>query len=390
MFYKGVPHMHQAAGAIQSAPEPLPFISTWKTDNPGVTASTLIKLPTDPAGVYNATIDWGDGNQSTITQWNINNVHTYAVAGIYTVTITGIFTGFNFSGGGDRRKLLNISQFGILRLGDDGYGRYFERCNNLTITATDPLDLTGITTLFKAFAFCSSLTAAPGVAITNTSNIIDFGSAFESCPLFNENIGNWDVSSGIEFSNMFYECANFNQNLNNWNVSSATKIDGMFLGCHVFNSPLSNWDVSNVTTFDSTFVECFAFNQPLDMWDVGNGNNFYAMFLDCHIFDQYLGSWNVSNGTLFGFMFYNAYLFKGVDLGNWNITEMQSAQSMFQNVTLPTANYNSILIGWAAQVVETNVLFHGGNSQYSAAAVSARSTLVITYTWTIIDGGIAP
>jgi hypothetical protein len=61
---------------------------------------------------------------------------------------------------------------------------------------------------------------------------------------------------------------------------------------------------------------------------------------------------------------------------------------MFDGVTLSTANYNSLLIGWATQTVKNGVSFHGGNSKYSpGAAATARAVLIGTYGWTIIDGG---
>ena len=49
--------------------------------------------------------------------------------------------------------------------------------------------------------------------------------------------------------------------------------------------------------------------------------------------------------------------------------------NMFYHVTLSTANYDALLIGWAAQAVEPNVQFSGGNSKYTAGA-TARNTLV--------------
>ena len=39
---------------------------------------------------------------------------------------------------------------------------------------------------------------------------------------FNQDIGDWDVSSGINFSNMFYEAKRFNQDIGKWDVSSGT------------------------------------------------------------------------------------------------------------------------------------------------------------------------
>jgi len=61
--------------------------------------------------------------------------------------------------------------------------------------------------------------------------------------------------------------------------------------------------------------------------------------------------------------------------------------SMFLNVTLSTANYDALLIGWATQPLANNVFFTGGNSKYCAGA-AARQSITNTYGWTITDGGI--
>ena len=52
------------------------------------------------------------------------------------------------------------------------------------------------------------------------------------------------------------------------------------------------------------------------------------------------------------------------------------------------ANYDALLIAWAAQSVQSNVAFTTP-AQYTAggAAETARNTLVNTYNWTISDGG---
>src|SRR5262249_46334986 len=147
-------------------------------------------------GTYNFTAQWGDGNQSTITAYNQAAVtHTYASAGTYTVTITGTIKGFQFSGSGDGPKLLNISGWGPLNLGNGG--NYFSGASNLTITATDNLDLTGTTTLTYAFNNCASLTTVPSMNSWNTSAVTDMSYMFYGTSLFNQNIGSWDTSSVV-------------------------------------------------------------------------------------------------------------------------------------------------------------------------------------------------
>lgn len=72
------------------------FISTWRTTNTssGSSASNQVKLPLIDVGTYNFVVNWGDGNQDTITSWNqAETTHTYTSTGDYVITITGVLTG---------------------------------------------------------------------------------------------------------------------------------------------------------------------------------------------------------------------------------------------------------------------------------------------------------
>jgi hypothetical protein len=59
---------------------------------------------------------------------------------------------------------------------------------------------------------------------------------------------------------------------------------------------------------------------------------------------------------------------------------------MFLNVSLSSENYDALLAGWAAQSLQTNVDFHGGNSEYCATD-EHHNVLTQTYEWSITDGG---
>src|SRR5690606_37691379 len=66
-----------------------PFITTWKTDNPGTSEDDQITILTSPDFEYNFRVDWGDGNIDENVTGNIT--HTYAVPGEYVVSITGTY-----------------------------------------------------------------------------------------------------------------------------------------------------------------------------------------------------------------------------------------------------------------------------------------------------------
>ena len=98
--------------------------------------------------------------------------------------------------------------------------------------------------------------------------------------------------------------------------------------------------------------------------------NFKATFGGCKNFNQNLNSWDVSNVS--------------------NFTNFLGAPTTADAVTLSTANYDALLIGWAAQTLQPNVSFSGGDSIYTpgGAAETARGVLTgAPNNWIITDGG---
>ena len=130
-----------ARASWQIAPSRTPaaksaFISTWRTNRPNERI-TLPLVETDETSsseddfLYNFTVDWGDGNSDTITSHDdFKRTHTYANAGTYEVTITGVLEAWSFEEVPESRdKLIAIPQ-----LGDVGF-KYlkggFRGCSNL-------------------------------------------------------------------------------------------------------------------------------------------------------------------------------------------------------------------------------------------------------------------
>jgi surface protein len=308
------------------------FVSRWDTTKAGVTSSYQIRLPLYDGGTYDFTIDWGDGNITTISSYTQTD-HTYATEGEYTVVIDGNFSGWRFNGG-DRLKIIEISQWGNMNLGNTGY--YFDGSENLVLTATDAPDLTGTTNMLFAFGSCGNLGSAGSM---NT----------------------WNVSSVTDMSWMFYYATSFNQPLNNWDLTSGPIMYRMFLGAYSFNQPLGNWDVSSITNMNYMFHSARSFNQPLNNWDVSSVIEMERMFLRATSFNQPLGSWNVSS-----------------------VTDMYH---MFEDVTLSPQNYDDLLIGWSELTLQNGVIFDAGNSKYTSNAATARQYIIDTYGWNIVDGG---
>ena len=67
-------------------------------------------------------------------------------------------------------------------------------------------------------------------------------------------------------SNLFNGKSTFNENIGDWDVSSVTNMNGMFAGAAAFNQDIGGWDVSSVTTMYQMFYAAAAFNQNLCDW----------------------------------------------------------------------------------------------------------------------------
>ena len=351
---------------FNAAPTQLPFLTTWKTDNPGASGDNQIAIPTNPSFTYNYMVDWGDGNSDTGVTGDI--AHTYAAPGTYTVSITGDFPAIYFELSGDKEKILSVDQWGDIQWQSMEFA--FSQCINLDVVAPDVPDLSAVSTMTSMFIGCTSL---QGTAAFN----------------------NWDVSGVSDLSFMFSVANSFNQNIGNWVLSGATNLNMMFAENTAFNGAIGNWDVSGVTDMGSMFLGATSFNQDIGGWDVSNVNNMEGMFNNATAFNQDIGNWDVSLVSSMNGMFWNATAFDQ-NLGNWDISSVQGMAVMFSGANLSTENYDATLTSWSTldtnageTLIPTGIELDAGNSFYCDSE-SARQQLIETYGWTITDGGKDP
>ncbi len=216
------------------------FITTWETTTP----DESITIPTNSSG-YNYRVDWGDG---TVTQGHTGNAtHIYAVAGIYTVKISGVFKRIYFNNEGDRLKILSVEQWGTIPWTGTLANNTFWGCENLQVNAIDAPNLSGITTtqFTRFFAQCKTFNA--DIGHWDTSKVRSFNIMFLGATNFNGDIGEWDTSSAISMNQMF-ELTNFNQDIGGWDTSNVTSMSRMFDSATNFNQDLSGWNFESVTS----------------------------------------------------------------------------------------------------------------------------------------------
>lgn len=399
-------------------PPNLDFISTWDTTKAGSASDTVV-LPLLSGGTYNGTIDWGDGSSDPLSY--ANRTHVYASSGTYTITISGdVFDAWRFVASGDRRKITDISNWGIFKFSSVGDARVFDGCNNLTISATDAPNIG--TSLDTAFRSCTSLTNED-FSHWDTSTVTIFRNCFGNCTNFNGTVNGWDTSSATNFFAMFQNATSFNQPLNLFDMSNAISVSRMFQGATSFNQDLNSWDVSNVTSWSEFMRNASAFNGSLagwtvkgsfneltfsvmnaftgiglDSWDTSGLTSLRKAFQYNPNFNPDISGWDTSGVTNMDSVFWALPLFEQ-DLSNWDITNVNNLNNFMLSTNLSTSNYDALLVGWEATLQASypngvgyphTISARFGNSQYSNALMNvgeARYNLINVFGWTITDGG---
>ena len=250
---------------------------------------------------------------------------------------------------------------------------------NQNISLWDVFNVTDMSGMFFNTPFNQDISS------WDVSNVIDIAGLFSTTP-FNQDISSWNVSNVVDMHSMFATTP-FNQDISSWNVSNVTEMLGMFNSATSFNQDISSWNVSNVTDMSGMFYNASSFNQDISSWDVSSTIDMSYMFGDASSFNQNIGSWNVSNVTNMFSMFNNAFVFNQ-NIGSWNVSNVTDMVGMFKDVILSTSNYDALLNGWNAQILQNGITFDGGNSTYCAVTAHDNITAVGGHNWTITDGGL--
>jgi len=303
-----------------------PFITTWKTDNPGSSNNQSITIPTTGSG-YSYDVDWeSDGIYDDIGVTG-SITHEYTAKGTYTVSIRGSFPRIYFNDSGDRRKILSIEKWGDIIWGS--MANAFFGASNLKLNTIE----------------------AP-----NLNQVADLSGMFRNVSNLNTSLDDWDVSTITDMSWLFSGATSFSGPIEDWEVHNVLDMTSMFEGASSFSGQLDMWQVQNVTSMSSMFENASSFNGDISGWTTVMLANTSSMFLGASSFNQILSLWDISN--------------------------VSSMSFMLNSSGLSQENYDKTLIGWSNQTVQPNVILGAGGLFYCLGE-NARSTLEHTFNWNI-------
>lgn len=289
--------------------------------------SNQYKIPLVTQQTEPITVNWGDGNSDIITTWNqAETTHTYAVEGVYNISVEGVVNGFQYNNSGDRLKQLDITNWGEFNC---LLTAVFHGCVNLTSLAEDIAWINSLVEGREMFRGCS-LTGLPTVM-----ELPVLTSAFA----------------------MFYQ-------------NSLTSLpNGMQLP--LLTSAFAMFRNNSLTSLPN----------GMQLPVLTNGNQmFRANFLTSlpDVMELPL----LTNGSL---MFYSNSLTSLPDL--MELPLLTNGNSMFRNNTINTTRYSQLLIDLKNLNTNDNINFGGGNSKYNSAGEIARNAL-IARGWIITDDGL--
>jgi hypothetical protein len=201
------------------------FTTVWNTTISGVSVAGAILLPiVDNATDFNLDIYVGGVFLRKIVNTAGKTITSAELGtpGLKTIALGGEMNSWRFGNGGDKAKIVDITQWGQY---DTILGDGFDGCSNLNITATDtPLLLlarANTTTILNGIFFRCTILNSPNLLLWNFNGVQYMGGGFFAVSGFNQPIGDsWDVSTVTNMNQMFDTSLAFNQSIGGFDILS--------------------------------------------------------------------------------------------------------------------------------------------------------------------------
>lgn len=202
-------------------------------------------------------------------------------------------------------------------------------------------------------------------------------------------LANWGDVTWSTFENAFFGCSNMDISASDHvtaNTGSVTDFANAWNNCSgILTFPMI--DTSSGTIFAATWNGCSSLTS-FPMLDTSSGTNFSNAWQSCSALTSF-PLLDTSSGTEFISTWANCTGLNTSDFPLLNFQLMQDGSSSFDNVTLSTNSYSSLLVNLAANNSNDNVIFDGGNSKALISGNVAGSKLT-SRGWVITDGGHDP
>ena len=221
------------------------FVSVWQVEE----TNLQVVLPVPSGFNYDFQVDWGDGDSGPVTAWDDEDaVHTYAQAGTYTITLSGLVEAWSFW------KIPHSKDM---------------------IIAVNDLGNVGWRNFFGAFLACENLKEVAG---GDTAQVTDMRYMFYLAPLATPDTSGWNTAHVTDMAGMFWRAKAANPEVSNWNTAKVTDMSYMFAGAETASPDVSTWQVAQVKSMRSMFYRAVAAAPRMNAWHFVQISDMYRMF----------------------------------------------------------------------------------------------------------------
>jgi hypothetical protein len=323
----------------------------------------------------NFSIDFGDGITQSIFGNSIN--YTYAVGGVYTIKIKGIFFGFRFNNISDAQKLVSIVDWGSITSYSTNQSRAFMGCTNLVSLGINSL-------WFNTIINGSSM--FQGTKISSLENGITFSELENGNTMFAETTI-LEFPNTVTFSKLIDGGSMFAiSSITSLPISVTFNIlqlaNNMFQNSKIISLPLVTF--SKVTNGNGMFIDSIITTLPntVTFNDLSFSGN---MFLRSRL--SALPQLVTLNNVIIGSGMFQNSLFTSFENSQISLTKLTNGNFMFFGSVLNTISYSNLLINTEIYSIINNVTLFMGDSKFNSGGQIARNKL-LARGWNITDGGL--